>query len=245
MISIEIIDLSLCDSGSETEIRFTGVSLRDSGNDLYRDYVLLLNNLAASKDTDILLIFHLCKAVREVRRLDLVRLECLYAVATRWRRRRERLPALSLFLFFLLFLLFLLVRLGSGMEILQNATQIDARAAPTLLNLRPAYIHHILVHHRLRLEGDDLQRHDVFHLFIRQTQNALQRLTNRAIMMEVEVAILILQNNLVRVVVAAPDIEVLPAVNGDRSQKVQLTGDAAVDHNLGKEVQLLLASCHG
>ena len=179
-------------------------------------YDLLLNDLAVSKDTDILLLFHLRKTIREVRRLDILRWK-LWAVATRRRRRRERLPALSLLF---LLLLFLLVRLCRGMEILQNATQIDARTAPTLLNLRPAHIHHILVHHRLRLEGDDLQRHDVFHLFIRQTQNALQRLANRTIVMEVEVAILILQNNLVRVVVATPDIEVLPAVNGHGSQKV-------------------------
>ncbi len=218
MISIEIIGISLCDSG------------------------LLLNDLSIAKDADILLLFHLRKAVREVRRLNLVRWERLYTIAPRWRRRRERLPALSLLL---LLLLLFLVRLGRGMELFQNATQIDARTAPTLLNLRPADIHHILMNNRLRLKGDDLQRHDVFHLFIRQTQNALQRLTNRAIMMEVEVAILILQNNLVRVVVATPDIEVLPVVDGDRSQKVQLSCDAAIDHNLGKEVQLLIASSHG
>jgi len=203
-------------------------------------YVLLLNDLAVAKDADILLLFHLRKAVREIRRLNLVRWE-LWAIAP-W---REWLPALSLLFFLLFLLLLLLIRLCRGMELFQNATQIDARTAPTLLNLRPANIHHILMNNRLRLERDDLQRHDVFHLFIRQTQNALQRLANRAIMMEVEVAILVLQNNLVRVVVAAPDIEVLPVVNGYRPQKVQLTGDAAVDNNLGKEVQLLLASGHG
>jgi len=236
MISIEIIGVSRCDSGSEMEIRFTSISRCDSG--------LLLNDLAISKDADILLLFHLRKAVREVRRLNLVRWE-RWAVAT-WRLwQRERLPTLLLLLLLFLLSFLLLIRLCCGMEILQNATQIDARTAPTLLNLRPADIHHILMHDRLRLERDDLQRHDIFHLFIRQTQNALQRLTNRAIMMEVEVAILVLQNNLVRIVVAAPDIEVLPVVNGDRSQKVQLTGDTAVNNNLGKEVQLLIASRHG
>ena len=78
---------------------------------------------------------------------------------------------------------------------------------------------------------------EALHLFVRETQNVLQRLANGIVFVEVEVAVKVLQNNLIDAVVTTEHIEVVDAIDVDRSQEIELLGRVTVQGNLAHGVQ--------
>ena len=97
--------------------------------------------------------------------------------------------------------------------------------------------------HRARavFEGGRVTRVEALHLFVREAQDVLQRLANGIVFVEVEVAVKVLQNNLIDAVVATEDIEVVDAIDVDRSQKVELLGRVTIQGNLAHGVQSVVA----
>ena len=86
-----------------------------------------------------------------------------------------------------------------------------------------------------------MTRVDALHLLVREAQNVLQRLANGIVFVEVEVAVKVLQNNLIHAVVTTEDIEVMDAIDVDRSQKVELLGRVTIQGNLAHGVQSVVA----
>ena len=86
-----------------------------------------------------------------------------------------------------------------------------------------------------------MTRVEALHLLVRETQNVLQRLANGIVFVEVEVAVKVLQNNLIDAVVTTEDIEVMDAIDVDRSQEVKLLGRVTVQGNLAHGVQSVVA----
>ena len=86
-----------------------------------------------------------------------------------------------------------------------------------------------------------MTRMDALHLLVREAQNVLQRLANGIVFVEVKVAVKVLQNNLIDAVVAAEDIEVVDAIDVDRSQEVELLGHVTIQGNLAHGVQSFVA----
>jgi len=75
------------------------------------------------------------------------------------------------------------------------------------------------------------------HLLVREAQNALQRLANGVVFVEVEVAMEVLQNNLIDAVVTTEDIEVVDAIDVDGSQEVELLGRVTIQGDFAHGIQ--------
>ena len=90
-------------------------------------------------------------------------------------------------------------------------------------------------------EGGRVTRIDALHLLVREAENVLQRLANGIVFVEVEVAVKVLQNNLIHAVVTTEDIEVVHAIDVDRSQEVELLGRVTIQGNLAHGVQSVVA----
>ena len=88
------------------------------------------------------------------------------------------------------------------------------------------------------LERCDMMGVDALDFLIRQTQNALQRLTDGVVFVEMIVAIEILNHDLIDVVVAAKDIEVVTAADRHRAKKVHLSRDIAIHGNLAQGIKV-------
>ena len=86
-----------------------------------------------------------------------------------------------------------------------------------------------------------MTRVEALHLFVREAQDVLQRLANSIVFVEVEVAVKVLQNNLIHAVVTTEDIEVMNTIDVDRSQEVELLGRVTVQGNLAHGVQSVVA----
>jgi hypothetical protein len=65
----------------------------------------------------------------------------------------------------------------------------------------------------------------------------LQRLANGIVFVEVEVAVKVLQNNLIYTVVATEDIEVMDAIDMDRSQEIELLGRVTIQGDFAHGIQ--------
>jgi hypothetical protein len=65
----------------------------------------------------------------------------------------------------------------------------------------------------------------------------LKGLANGIVFVEVEVAVKVLQNNLIHAVVATEDIEVMDAIDVDRSQEIELLGRVTIQGDLADGVQ--------
>ena len=65
----------------------------------------------------------------------------------------------------------------------------------------------------------------------------LQRLANGIVFVEVEVAVKVLQNNLIDAVVTTEDIEVMDAIDVDRSQEVELLGRVTIQGDFAHGIQ--------
>ena len=86
-----------------------------------------------------------------------------------------------------------------------------------------------------------MTRVDALHLLVRETQNVLQRLANGIVFVEVEVAVKVLQNNLIDTVVTTEDIEVVDAIDMDRSQEIKLLGRVTIQGDFAHGVQGVVA----
>lgn len=82
-----------------------------------------------------------------------------------------------------------------------------------------------------------MTRIDALHLLVRKAENVLKRLANGIVFVEVKVAVEVLQNNLIHTVVTTEDIEVVDAIDVDRSQEVELLGRVTIQGNLAHGVQ--------
>ena len=90
-------------------------------------------------------------------------------------------------------------------------------------------------------EGGRVTRVETLHLLVREAQDVLQRLANGIVFVEVEVAVKVLQNNLIDAVVTTEDIEVMYAIDVDRSQEVELLGRVTVQGDFAHGVQSVVA----
>ena len=82
-----------------------------------------------------------------------------------------------------------------------------------------------------------MTRIKALHLLVREAQNALQRLANGVVFVEVEVAMEVLQNNLIDAVVTTEDIEVVDAIDVDGSQEVELLGRVTIQGDFAHGIQ--------
>ena len=80
-------------------------------------------------------------------------------------------------------------------------------------------------------------RIDALHLLVREAQNALQRLANGIVFVEVEVAVKVLQNNLIHAIVATEDIEVMDAIDVNGSQEIELLGRITIQGDFAHGIQ--------
>ncbi len=87
------------------------------------------------------------------------------------------------------------------------------------------------------LEGGRTNRVEVFHLLIRKAQNVLQRLANGIVFVEVKVTVEVLNHNLIDAIVATEDIEVMDAIDVDRSQEIELLGRVTIQGDLADGIQ--------
>ena len=65
----------------------------------------------------------------------------------------------------------------------------------------------------------------------------LQRLANGIVFVEVEVAVKVLQNNLIYAVVATKHIEVVNAIDVNRSQEIELLGRVTIQGDFAHGIQ--------
>ena len=107
---------------------------------------------------------------------------------------------------------------------------------PTL-DFRPTHVHDILIDGCLILEGNRIFRIGSMDGFVRDAQDALDRFAHRVVALAMEVTACILYHDFIGTVVAAKDIEVVAATNGDGTEEIQLSRDGAVYHDFSEAVK--------
>ena len=90
-------------------------------------------------------------------------------------------------------------------------------------------------------ERGRVTRVDALHLLVRKAQNVLERLANGIVFVEVKVAMEVLDHNLIHAVVPTKHIEVVDAIDMDRSQEIQLLGRVTIQGDLADGIQGVVA----
>ena len=79
---------------------------------------------------------------------------------------------------------------------------------------------------------------DALHLLVGEAENALQRLADRVVFVEMIIAVKVLDHDLIHIVVATEDIEVLTAADRHRAKEVHLSRDLTIHGNLAQGIEV-------